>query len=385
MIGLREKLGQHVATAPDRKQAWYERFGVIDNPFPPASQPMGHPHLRVPADDAIERKLAEFLDDPVTQVVVIEGTQGLGKTNLLEYYQRELADLLAEADGYYIVRYLPDPEPSFSRVVRRLFQEFGEEGLVRLGKRMASSDGGTVEQALSSVRSYEVRQGFERLAAATGGDEGSLHEVAQTLLEFLTGNRVLKHHRETLGVSFRLDTTESMTQALHDLVTLSSALGQIRGIFLFVDELEKQGALTPRAMTTYLSSIRALIDALPRHFFLVLAMTGDALRRYREALPALAGRLGDVLPLESVDSSEKALALYDFYLEHKRTEDREFGGTRSLEQGDEDVIPRDEVRRVYFDLEKRVARQGSGVAPRALLGELRDLASARLATAETAG
>ncbi|MEZ5585369.1 MAG: hypothetical protein R3F37_23830 [Candidatus Competibacteraceae bacterium] len=45
----------------------------------------------------------------------------------------------------------------------------------------------------------------------------------------------------------------------------------------------------------YLSALRALIDALTKYLFLMIALTPDALQRYQETLPALKGRLANVV------------------------------------------------------------------------------------------
>lgn len=373
MTGFRERIGLGVDAGPTNKRDLFEQYGLFVNPFPPASQPMGHPHRQVAADDEIESRLRAFVSDSVTQVLVVQGTQGLGKTNLLEHYQKALAEGLAEEDGYYIVRYLPDPEPSFGRVVRRLFQEFGVEGLLRLRQRWQDASAATVEEAFAGVRSPEVRTALTRLGTAS--EEGA-GEAAILFLDFLTGSRVLKRHREVLGVSFRLDTTESMIQSLHDLVSFSSQIGHIRGIFLFIDELEKQGGLTARATTAYLYSIRALVDALPSHLFLVLAMTRDAKERYSEMLPALADRLGQVLELRHIQSSDEALDLAKFYVDNARESSLTSSLSKGLTPGDKAVLSLDAVRQAFFSLyEASTARARQGVTPRAFLDRLHNLAS----------
>ena len=42
-------------------------------------------------------------------------------------------------------------------------------------------------------------------------------------------------------MDYRLDTVESRTQALRDIVYVSERLGLLKGILLLLDELEKQG------------------------------------------------------------------------------------------------------------------------------------------------
>ena len=112
------------------------------------------------------------------------------------------------------------------------------------------------------------------------------------------GLRVLNRHRDLLGVKFRLDTVESKTQAFRDIVYVSVELKILRGIFLLLDELEKQDySLSPTPVLRYLSAIRALIDALPTNLFLMMALTPEARRRYFTMLQQLQVGFRIYMPL----------------------------------------------------------------------------------------
>jgi hypothetical protein len=381
-VSLREKLGYSTTDKPDRQRQLFEGYGVLENPFPPASQPMGHPHKETPSDEELVRRLRTFLDDRATQVVVVAGTQGLGKTNLLEYYKDELSELFRDTAGYYIIRYYPDPEPDFGSVVRRIVQEFGISHIQSIGKILAGLTGskGELEQVLSAVRGHETRQAFIHLAQSAQSEE-ALERTSKLLLDYLLGLRVYKRHTEGLGVQFRLDTTESMTQALHDLVYLSRRLGCLEAIFLFMDELEKQGGLPPLATTRYLSAIRALIDALPHNLFLVLAMTPEALSRYRRTLPALAGRLQSVISLSPLSSVDQALELARFYVEQKRKAAKNSPAAVRWVSGSRMPIDDRQVASVFQALKQEAEATGQeGVTPRAFLDRLHNMTEVSLLT-----
>src|SRR5207237_18328 len=109
----------------------------------------------------------------------------------------------------------------------------------------------------------------------------------------------------------------------------------LRGIFLLLDELEKQdGVLGPTAVVRYLSAMRAIIDALPSHLFMMIAVTPDAMRRYSVALPAFRSRLQNQLSLATLTNVDDALALSSFYLHNAREAAKKSeghkGGTRLL-------------------------------------------------------
>ena len=90
----------------------------------------------------------------------------------------------------------------------------------------------------SRIRNPELRVAFIKLGETIADNR---ENTAELMLEYLMGLRVFKRHTEALGVHFRLDTTESKTIALHDLITLSSELNIFQEMYLFLDELEKHG------------------------------------------------------------------------------------------------------------------------------------------------
>jgi hypothetical protein len=99
--------------------------------------------------------------------------------------------------------------------------------------------------------------------------------------------------------------------------------GILNGIFLLLDELEKQdGVLSSIYVVRYLSAMRAIIDALPSHLFMMLAVTSEAFRRYSLYMPAFQGRLQDRIQLEPLKEVDSALTLAHFYVDEARTRAR---------------------------------------------------------------
>jgi len=339
----------------------FSKYGVVSNPFPLANQTSDNPHFRLGnADDLAETQIAAFIRDNRSQAVVVEGTQGVGKTNFLNYFEKEIASVASELPGYYVVRYLADPENTFDGTIRRLFQELGSEHLRKLAEKL-KLDSSPVERA----RSQDVRTALYRLT--------SQEDVAQVMMEWLLGLRLLKGHKEKLGVQFRLDTVEAKTSALRDVIEVSNGAGILNGIFLLLDELEKQdGVLGPRAVVRYLSSIRAIIDALPIGLFLMIAVTPDALIRYSVALPALRGRLQNRIELQLLKEVQEAKNLAGFYVQMARQaaqRDRSDGG------GNTEILSTDQIESCYEELHDLAERRGDdGVRQREFLHKLSMLA-----------
>jgi hypothetical protein len=189
-VSLRERLRSDGPRRAERDL--YGQYGLLSNPFPPSSQTAGHPHHRSPSDDEIEARITDFINEHRSQVVVVEGTQGVGKTNLLNFWETEIEEALGDSDGYYVIRYLADPEASFDGTLRRLFQELGVDHIKKLAERL-SENGDSVNVA----RNPEMKSALRRLAA----DPNNENRIA-LFQDWLLGLRVLKAHREELNPSF---------------------------------------------------------------------------------------------------------------------------------------------------------------------------------------
>ena len=314
----------------------------------------------------MEGRILTFLRDYRSQVVVVEGTQGVGKTNFLNHFESEIRSVMEELDGYYMVRYLADPEPTFDGTTRRLFEELGTEHLRRLAKRLRYN-----RTPINEARGHDMRIALHRLVDFTDDDEFDL------MMQWLLGLRILKAHRTTLGVQFRLDTVESKTAALRDMVQVSAAAEVLKGVFLLLDELEKQGGvLGPTAIVRYLSALRSIVDALPERLFLMIGITPDALLRYSAALPALRGRLQNQITLEPLTSVEDAADLATFYLETARRTAR---NQRNHDGGGHTVLTNREAEDCFRTLLTRAERAGNrGVRQREFLHDLHVLAEKRI-------
>ena len=362
-MSLRDRVRENKnADASDRL---YDRFGILENPFPASNQTTDNPHYPLAVDKEAEDRIFTFLGTGRSQVVVVSGTQGVGKTNFLNYWELEIREARRELEGYYVVRYLADPEASFDGTTRRLFEELGAEHLGELADALRSR-----RSLIEEARSHDMRsalRGVRRQAKSADGD------AVELMMEWLLGHRLLKAHRLSLGVQFRLDTVESKTAALRDLVQVSGEAGVLKGIFLLLDELEKQGGvLGPRAIIRYLSAVRAIVDALPKRLFLMIAITPDALERYSYSLPALRSRLENRIELSPLAEMDEAVKLARFYMAfaRRKAKQSQFG-----EGGEKQIVRRQEVEDLYRRLKNQATKRGdTGVRQREFLHGLHRLA-----------
>ncbi|MBI4863577.1 MAG: hypothetical protein HY815_25465 [Candidatus Riflebacteria bacterium] len=366
--------------APGPRRRRYERFGVLDNPFPAAAQTSGHPHLDTGVDAQVDEAIKAFVEGHASNALAVTATQGIGKTNLLNAYTDALRNALG-GRGYYVIRYMPDPEPSFDPLLRSIFEQLGEEHFKRVAATAAEpARAATVRRALADIQGRDVRSVVEALCRARqDGQPQRLDEIAKLAYEWFIGLPARKLHREGLGVNFRLDSVESRTRALRDIAYFSAALGELQGIFLLLDELEKHGSTYSKGVVLrYLSALRALIDALPRYLFLMVALTTDALERYREMLPALKGRLANEVHLVPIRDEDDAVRYWRYYLDRAREDARlqaQAHGWPS-QSAPTDVVPEPEARKCFRDLRK--SSTVDGVRQRDFLDHLNRVAGNEL-------
>ena len=137
-----------------------------------------------------------------------------------------------------------------------------------------------------------------------------------------------------------------------------------------MDELEKQdGVLGPTAVVRYLSAMRAIIDALPNHLFMMIAVTPDAMGRYSSALPAFRSRLQNQIALEALSTLDETKALAKFYVGFGRAEASK--ARPSDKPGTRDLVSSVQIDEIWEPLRRLSERRGdTGVRQREFLHEL---------------
>ena len=347
---LRDRLTRHKVTPATLR----ETYGVTANPFPSTYQSGTNVHFPIPADDQLENSIVRFFDDRKSQVVVIVGTQGVGKTNFLNHIEMEIKDACVELPNYYLVRYIADLEGSVNGIFRIIFQELGVDHLTKIADRLSKDP-----RPLDLARSYDLRSALLALS-----ENPSNRELSSACLDWIFGSHILNYHRSNLHVNFRLDTVQSRTEILRDYVNVSSKSGVLGGIFLLLDELEKQsGILETRAVVRYLSALRAIIDALKDNLFMVIAATDDAVHRYSLAVPALRSRFENRIEVSTLASADEGCRLAEFYIDRSRS-----ASVVVQDSVRKELLTQQEITQVFGELMKRSSHRGDvGVRQREFL------------------
>jgi len=125
--------------------------------------------------------------------------------------------------------------------------------------------------------------------------------------------------------------------------------------------------------------MRAIIDALPNHLFMMIAVTPDAMRRYSAALPAFRSRLQNQITLTPLSSIEEAKALADFYVLAARTEAKT---SRIGEAGQQILISDAQIASAFESLQHLGERRGdTGVRHREFLHALHSIVEEKIQAA----
>ena len=352
-----------------RQLRMYRRYGVLDNPFPFAGQPTRAARLEDAVDDAVVDRFRRFEEGGhASQVVTIAGTQGAGKASLLDYYEGQFRDYFRGRISYFVIRHQPD---SVDSALTTILRTLGQRHLESIGRDLARSSDAESTAAKEPARYHDIGIVLDRLERA-GASEDRLVECARLAWEWLQGAPASKRYREALGVGFPLDTVESRTQALRDVISVSLRLRLLKGIVLLIDELEKQDySLSKTPVLRFLLSIRELIDALPKRLFLMLAMTPTARRRYFAMIPAMAGRLQDIITLPPLAEPPEAERLFEFYLQRGRETAGSNPRVQGETQGTSMPFGAGELTDMFYKLRDRSEQRGTeGVTPREYLHRL---------------
>lgn len=132
-------------------------------------------------------------------------------------------------------------------------------------------------------------------------------------------------------------------------------------------------SLSKAPVVHYLLSIRALIDALPERLFLMLAMTPTARKRYFAMIPALAGRLQDIVTLTPLTDPPDAERLFDYYLQQAREAAGSNPRVQDETPGASMLFGAGEPTDIFRKLRERSEQRGAeGVTPRDYLHELHE-------------
>lgn len=252
---------------------FFERYGLLKNPFPPARTII--PEILYDQDEAWDRfasLIQEVLGDtPERRTMGILGGTGGGKTHFLRHCRWQLEET---SRRFAFVEFqagsgkVQDLVREAFRAADALCQKTGEvDFITALVRTLALSPTDTV---LRNVQQDDLRSALRHLMESTASDFKPMDRGGQYGFEtlrdlfrrWLFGDTLNQTERKYLGVFSRISTASLAVRVLRELFTMARSLKIIVGMLLCLDEVETlfTGGLRPAQYQAFLQDLRYLYD-----------------------------------------------------------------------------------------------------------------------------
>lgn len=284
-----------------------QQAGFASNPFrivPPNEMD----DVEWAGDDEFMRELLEAADAPkvgnlgTSELVVLHGDYGTGKTNALKYLASKLSN-----DGQlvaYILRPAVTDKPTWNGLVRSLFsQSFRRDDVVkRLGilRRYAlqeseSRAAGELENADRDTRDRLEASKLDDIAAEILPESPGFFHLLIDMADERNPDLLVRNwaylsekpssaHGQAMAGQYGVPATGLMsdydaTLVFSDFIramTYATPSGQgTDAVYLLIDEVEGMMDLKLPSQLSLQNGLRSLIDSCTEHFFLALASTAS--------------------------------------------------------------------------------------------------------------
>ncbi|WP_324715466.1 BREX system ATP-binding domain-containing protein [Carboxydochorda subterranea] len=347
MSTLEAQLRASVLAAEWQKpDPFWERFGLPQNPFPPARARTVISDLLHDQQHATARLAGlagELLQpQPQRRALAVVGRTGVGKTHFLRHCLWAFERACAQAGRSFALVYVQTGViKAFDLVVAVLDQADrvcaarGETDLVTAVVGQLARAPATVRDPLrqAGVEVDDLRHALERLVEAANPEgprpaRASYDELRALFARWIRGQTLTQSERHRLGVWQRIATASYGIRVLRDLLGLARSVGVLEGVLLCLDELETVFA-SGRRSTQYLPFLHDLgyfFDEAVRGstgfaLLVVSGCTDEGARKLQDVNSPLFERLGfkqearvvlrEILGV--VDARDFAYAYVDYY------------------------------------------------------------------------
>jgi hypothetical protein len=298
----------------------YQNFSLVVNPFPSYGQfiegvSVGQEQIK----QEFARLLQELYRDQHSRRMVITGTTGAGKTNLLRDFEARIKGVRLP----YV--FINQPQSGYLEIHRQMISQLGAlfyHGLYDAEfedkvdfKRLPAEIAGLNPELVTALDRMSPYQRNAQLSLL-----GPSLQTLQTLDAWLQGAKLSPTEKKRLG-GVTADVGKSSTVAiklLGDLIRIFRYAGLFKGLVILLDEFEQifvSGSKQDQAR--YAQDIRNLVDTLAEGIIFVIA-TSPLSDDLKQISPALFRRLGESLMIEPIRSPEEALSYAAAYVEHGR-------------------------------------------------------------------
>ena len=320
---LRKEFGKEQPKNP------YVDFFLLSNPFPDVGQFISGICVN---QDQIKREfvrtLREFYQDEQSRRMMIRGSTGAGKTNLLKFFEQELEEWHQPSPGEQAITnlftiFIDQPQGGYFEIHRQIISQLGARFFREFFEAVQR---GKVNLAKLPTELPGISPELIRILTPIASDRSSQLSLwpeprnLRTLEEWLQGSKLSAEVRKHLS-SVSIEVGKSSTIAikfLADLVKIFRYAKLFKGLIILFDEFENiLSGLSSTRQAQYAQDLRNLFDSLSESVVFVIATTpfSDDLRRIS---PALNRRLGEGVEIEPIQDEDSALAYAREYTELAR-------------------------------------------------------------------
>ncbi len=310
---LRKEIGKGQPKNP------YVNFFLLSNPFPDVGQFI--PSICVNQDEIkreFVRTLREFYQDEQSRRLMILGSTGAGKTNLLKFFKQELEEWHQPAPGKQAITdlftiFVDQPQGGYFEVHRKIISELATMFFTRFFEAVQC---GKVSLTKLPTEISGISPELIRILdsmASNGSHQLSLWpepRSLRTLEEWLQGTKLSAAEKKQLGgVSVEVGKSSTIAiKFLVDLVKIFRYAELFRGLIVLFDEFENiLSGLSLTRQVQYAQDLRNLFDSLADSVVFVIG-TAPVSSNLQRISPALYRRLGEGVPVEPIQDEKAALA-----------------------------------------------------------------------------
>lgn len=300
----------------------YSRLQLKRNPFPTRGEVRSDVYVpRSEAKSLLGDLRAFVVDGGAGAFWAVEGSRGVGKSNLLRYVESELrAHQGSAGEAVFPCRYVSTLIEGTRQVVEELLLAVGEERL---------ESWVTTEHMLPA---HLRETDFGRLVANLPVQASEAVGTVEFLRRWLAGHQTYADERRSRGLVARerLEPGAAIPY-LHEIVTELVGARMIGGIVLLLDEFEDVLSMEQGRETRYVMALKALVNTFNfRHLFVALAGQQGAFAIMGTRHTSLGSRWRTVT-LEPLGEVAQAVELAKAYLAADRAELDTKGGLRTVD------------------------------------------------------
>jgi len=341
----------------------FEKYSLISNPFPMTGVSKENPEFYAGRDKTLEtlrRYIISSYGAPGWSGLVIVGDNGMGKTHTLKFMRDEINRQLSTKPKNEKCRanFIAMPA-SFEEIYVRTIKDISQSNFISLlwdaisddfkskfntqGSLNILTDGENLTHFLDSIEINEFQKNLndwslfyefinkkpiskrnmlkicEDFLKEIIHDKNMRIVCSKLLIEkgvqeecwrWLTGGKLYKEERLTIGISSDFD-TKNTVEALKSLIHLSREAGY-RRFFIMIDQFEDMIKQGERNRLNFLVELRDLIDSIQLSFSMVIASTPMEWETAKQTHPAFSERFSGPVNLFPLDPFQMKSLIEDY-------------------------------------------------------------------------